>query len=265
MTAKAGRNAPRSAASSCRWPASRRRHRRLSRAAGRDADRRDPERGDDAHGRARSQAQRRRRAGAVAGLDRAEAERVFGDPDAFEVTARTRERAPSCRRCCSCADPDGREHARGPRPSARSRRHGLPRPRPRVRAANRGGGSARGLGLHPRSGGGAAVTLGAAPFHGRLYINNRDLDGREHRPRLAAAAHGPWRAGPRGRRRGDGRHPRRDALHAAHRDAGQPGHLIGDHRAMAEGRGPARGARIPSRAPSRTSRSATRSSRGRAP
>ena len=41
-------------------------------------------------------------------------------------------------------------------------------------------------------------------------------------PRLSVAASGPWRPWPRWRWRGDGRHPRRVALHAAHGGAGQP-------------------------------------------
>jgi hypothetical protein len=68
------------------------------------------------------------------------------------------------------------------------------------------------------------------------------LDGREHRPRLPPAAHGPWRAGARGRRRGTGRRAGGPALHATDRPAGQPGHAERDHGPVAEGRRPARGA-----------------------
>jgi oxepin-CoA hydrolase/3-oxo-5,6-dehydrosuberyl-CoA semialdehyde dehydrogenase len=53
-----------------------------------------------------------------------------------------------------------------------------------------------------------------------------------HRPRLTDAAHDPRRPWPRRRRRGDGRHSRRHALHAAHRFAGASAHTGGNREAL---------------------------------
>ena len=60
----------------------------------------------------------------------------------------------------------------------------------------------------------------------RRRLSRPDGDPRPHqregidRPRLAPPRPRPWRPRPRRRRRGDGRHPRRHALHAAHRAPG---------------------------------------------
>ena len=65
------------------------------------------------------------------------------------------------------------------------------------------------------------VVLGVAPWHGRLLVLDRD-DAKEstgHGSPLPALVHGG--PGPGRRRRGDGRHPRRAAPHAAHRGAGR--------------------------------------------
>ena len=59
-----------------------------------------------------------------------------------------------------------------------------------------------------------------AAWHGRLHVLDREAAGRIDRPRLAAADAQARRAGPRRRRRGARRHPRRQALPAARRGAG---------------------------------------------
>ena len=64
------------------------------------------------------------------------------------------------------------------------------------------------------------IVLGLAPYHGRILVVNQQLREGIHGPWLAAGAADPRRPGPRRRRRGDGRHSRRAALHAAHRGAG---------------------------------------------
>ena len=67
------------------------------------------------------------------------------------------------------------------------------------------------------------------------------------RTRLTAAAPRPRRTGPRGRWRGDGRHPRRPALHAAHRSPGDARCAHGDQRPVDQGLPAARsrGASLP--------------------
>ena len=80
------------------------------------------------------------------------------------------------------------------------------------------------------------AVLGLAPFHGRVMIGNRLSAKILDRPRLAAAGARPWRSRPRRRRRGDGRHARREALHAAHRRAGRPSPARRRHRPLARGR-----------------------------
>ncbi len=73
---------------------------------------------------------------------------------------------------------------------------------------------------------------GAAAYHGRMLVLNRDnaAESTGHGSPLPGA--GPWRARPRRRQRGDGRRPRRQALHAAHRDPVDPGDDRRDQRAI---------------------------------
>ena len=81
-----------------------------------------------------------------------------------------------------------------------------------------------------------------------------------HRPRLTAAAPGPRRTGACRRGRGNGRHPRRHALHAAHRRAGHTGcHHRGDRALGARQRASSIRACIRSASPSARSPSAIRS------
>ena len=69
------------------------------------------------------------------------------------------------------------------------------------------------------------VVLGLAPWHGRLLVLDREdaAESTGHGSPLPVLVHG----GPgRRRRRGDGRHPRRAAPHAAHGGAGQPASAV---------------------------------------
>ncbi len=194
-----------------------------------------------------------------AGLDRAEARRAREgrDPGSTRPSASLAIRRPSRSTGADaatgaflppmlfhCADPDAaitRSRHRGLRAGLDG--DGLSRSRSRHRAGQSRPGQPGGLADHPRRRRGARRWCWApGAYHGRIYVNNRDSDGRVHRPRLAAAAHGPWRAGARRRRRGTGRHARRDALHAAHRRAGQPRHPDRDRRRVGAGRDRDRGA-----------------------
>ena len=76
---------------------------------------------------------------------------------------------------------------------------------------------------------------GAAAFHGRMLVINRDNAGNRpatDRPCRCSSTAAP--AAPADR--GDGRDPRRQALHAAHRDPVDPGDDRRDHRAIYSGR-----------------------------
>ena len=73
---------------------------------------------------------------------------------------------------------------------------------------------------------------GAAAYHGRMLVLDRDQCRGIDRPRLAAAGARPWRPRPRRRQRGDGRRARREALHAAHRAPVVAGDDRRDHRAI---------------------------------
>ena len=79
------------------------------------------------------------------------------------------------------------------------------------------------------------VVLGVAPWHGRLLVLDR-ADAKEstgHGSPMPQLVHGgPGRAGG-GEEMGGVRGVR--APHAAHRGAGQPGHALGDHRALGAG------------------------------
>ena len=92
-----------------------------------------------------------------------------------------------------------------------------------IELAKRGGGSLVGSVFTYDDGFAREVALGVAqpprPAAARQPRLRQGVD----RPRLAAAGPGPRRPGPCGRGRGDGRHPRRAALHAADRAAGLAG------------------------------------------
>ena len=79
------------------------------------------------------------------------------------------------------------------------------------------------------------VVIGVAPFHGRVLVGNRRSAKTSTGPRLTARRACPWRSGPRRRRRGNGRHAGRKALHAAHRSAGHAASPVGRHRALDRG------------------------------
>jgi hypothetical protein len=168
----------------------------------------------------------------------AEAERVSSAiPARSRSTARTRRRGPSCRRCSTIApSPTGRRASMTPKPSDRWR------PSWAIPAST----TPR---IWPIAAAAASWCRSSPPTRGRKRRHDgkrrlsrarlhqqRGLHGRKHRPRLPPAAHGPWRAGARGRRRGTGRCARGPALHATHRPAGQPRHAERHHRPVAEGR-----------------------------
>ena len=91
-----------------------------------------------------------------------------------------------------------------------------------IALANRGGGSLVTSIITRDSAVARQVALGAAAHHGRLYFNNRDsmAEATGHGSPLPHMVHGgPGRAGAGG---GDGRHSRGSALYAAHRDSRQP-------------------------------------------
>ena len=100
-----------------------------------------------------------------------------------------------------------------------------------VALAARGKGSLVGVGGHPRPRRRPHVTLGLAPWHGRILVLDRD-DARSPPATAAAAVPRARRARSRRRRRGAGRHPRRRPPHAAHRPAGLPRHAHRHHRPL---------------------------------
>ena len=86
---------------------------------------------------------------------------------------------------------------------------------------------------------------GAAAYHGRMLVLNRDNAAEMHRPRLAAPGPRPRRPRPRRRQRGDGRRARRQALHAAHRAPVHARDDRRDHRAICPRRAQAHHRRPP--------------------
>ncbi len=109
------------------------------------------------------------------------------------------------------------------RPSARSRRccrTATPPMRSRSPAAGRAVSAASVFSADDALAG--RIVLGLAPYHGRILVVNRSLRQGVHRTWLAAGTADARWSGPRRRRRGDGRHSRGAALHAAHRRAGSP-------------------------------------------
>ena len=77
-----------------------------------------------------------------------------------------------------------------------------------------------------------AVTLGVAPWHGRILVLDRDDAKESTGPRLAAPDAGARRSRTGRRRRGARRRTRRAPPHAAHRRAGLPRHDDRDHRSL---------------------------------
>ena len=168
-----------------------------------------------------------------AALIGAEAERVFGDPDAFEAAGADTERGAFVPPMLfHCANPDAAERvhdteAFGPVSTIMGYRdldHA-------IALANRGGGSLVASVITHDPGVARDVVLGAGAFHGRLYINNRDSMGEStgHGAPMPHMIHGgPGRAGGgeelggvRGvmhymqahRRAGRARHPQRGRRH----------------------------------------------------
>lgn len=134
------------------------------------------------------------------GIIGAEAERVFGDPDAFEITGEAAQKGAFLPPMLfHCADPDRAERvhdteAFGPVSTVMGYRdldHA-------IALANRGQGSLV-ASVFTRDGDVArAIVQGAGPYHGRLYFNNRDSAGEAtgHGSPLPHMIHGgPGRAG----------------------------------------------------------------------
>ena len=92
-----------------------------------------------------------------------------------------------------------------------------------IELARRGGGSLAGSVFSADDEVAAQLVLGTRPLSRAHRGGEPALRQGIHRPRLPAAPPGARRSGARRRRRGDGRHPRRHALPAAHRDPGHPG------------------------------------------
>ena len=200
------------------------------RAAGEDQGRRPARRGH-AHGRAGQHQPARRRPRA----DRASSKPpARASSPAIPTPSRRSPAAPSCRRCC-CAPT-----IRGAMPRSTTVEPFGPVSTimpykdmaDAIALANRGMGSLV-LSLFTHSPDAAREFVqGAAAFHGRMLVLEPRQCRRIDRPRLAAAGAGPRRPRPRRRQRGDGRHPRRQALHAAHRDPVVAGDDRRDHRAI---------------------------------
>ena len=132
-----------------------------------------------------------------AALIGAEAERVFGDPDAFDMTGSKGAYLPPM--LFHCADPDGAERvhdteAFGPVSTIMGYRdldHAMA-------LANRGQGSLVASVITHDPGVARQVALGSGAFHGRLYFNNRDsmAESTGHGSPLPHMVHGgPGRAG----------------------------------------------------------------------
>ena len=119
------------------------------------------------------------------GLIAGEAERVFGDPDAFDVDGASAEAGAFLPPMLfHCADPDGARHvhateAFGPVSTVMGYRdldHA-------IALANRGGGSLVTSVITQDPGVARDVAMAAGPYHGRLYFNN-------HRSAKEATGHG---------------------------------------------------------------------------
>ncbi len=178
-----------------------------------------------------------------------EAEIVAGNPDdgARRLRRRRGRRLPEPGRALRRQPAGEVRHPRRRGLRAGVHRHALRRPRRGHRARPPRQGLARRLGLHRRQGGGGGGRPRPRPVPrpraDRQPAERQDL----HRPRLAAAGPRPRRPRPGRRRRGDGRHPRREALHAAHRRPGRAAAALGGHRPLDRGRG-----RVERRRPTRS-------------
>ena len=171
---------------------------------------------------------------------------VFGDPEHVDVVGADAERgafiSPLLLRCDDAGRAEPHEiEAFGPVATIigyaecqRRHRAGGARARQPGRL-----GRHRRRGVRPR--GGARHRALARPAAGAGQRRRRRVD----RSRLAAAAAGARRPWPGGRWRGDGRHPRRPALHAAHGRAGQPAGAVRGHRHLGARRGPRHRRRAP--------------------
>ena len=148
---------------------------------------------------------------------------VFGDPDRVEVVGADPERgafiSPLLLRCddASRAEPHEVE-AFGPVSTVIGYRDAADV----VELAARGRGSLAGSVVTADPAFAREVVTGLAPWHGRILVLDRDDAAEFDRPRVPAARARARRPRAGRRRRGDGRHPRRAAPHAAHRRPGQP-------------------------------------------
>ena len=157
---------------------------------------------------------------------------VFGDPEKVDVVDADPERGAFISPILLVADPDRAEphevEAFGPVSTV------LPYTSTEqvIELAARGSGQPgrldrdRGPGVRPRRR--ARRRSLARPAAGAQLPRRKGVD----RARLTAAGAGARRPRPGGRRRGAGRHPRRAAPHAAHRDPGRPRHPRRDHRPL---------------------------------
>ena len=174
------------------------------------------------------------RMGALAGLEQREEVRrslkALTDAATWSRRPRARRRRRRRRRARRVPLPDPAA-LRRPRPRRAARGRGVrpgqstlmpyTSPEHAVELAARGQGSLAGSVVTADTGFAREVVLGAAPWHGRLLVLDRGRREGVHRARLAAAGTRARRPGTRRWRRGDGRHPRRAAPHAAHRRAGR--------------------------------------------
>ena len=188
------------------------------------------------HGAAREPRPARRGAGARRGARARGASSSRGDPAALR-DSRRRPRAqgaflPPMLLLCRDADAARAVHsveAFGPVSHRRSATTASPT-RSRLRAAARAASPARSSRADDR-GRRRARARARAVSRARARREPALREGID-RPRLAARAARARRPGPRGRRRGARRHPRRAALHAAHGRAGLARHHHGGRRAL---------------------------------
>ena len=148
---------------------------------------------------------------------------VFGDPDRVDVVGADAQRgafiSPLLLRCDDATRAEPHEvEAFGPVSTIISYRDTAEV----VQLAARGRGSLAGSVVTADPGFARDVVAGLAPWHGRILVLDRDDAAELNRPRVPAARARARRPRAGRRRRGDGRHARRAASHAAHRRPGQP-------------------------------------------